>query len=75
VVTGSGDVWHVRVDPDACIGSGLCAGTAPGVFHLVDGRSTVVSEEVPAGDSVLAAAECCPVEAITVRRADGTVVT
>lgn len=62
-----GPRWHVEVDRGVCIGSGLCAATAPGGFELDAARqSHPVRPECDASDDVLAAAEGCPVEAITV---------
>ncbi|WP_050502812.1 ferredoxin [Streptomyces monomycini] len=62
-----GPRWHVAVDRGVCIGSGLCAATAPGGFALDAARqSHPVRPECEASDDVLAAAEGCPVEAITV---------
>lgn len=59
--------WRVSVDPRRCIGSGICAGTAPEHFRLVEGLSIPLAETVPPADPVIDAAESCPVEAITVR--------
>jgi ferredoxin len=59
--------WRVTVDPDLCIGSGMCAGTAPHAFELVDGVSRPLAEEIDPDDVVLGAAESCPVEAIMIR--------
>lgn len=68
------DSWRVSVDPGRCIGSGVCAGTAPRHFVLVDGLSTPVAGTVEPDDAVAAAADSCPVEAIAVRDADGTLI-
>jgi ferredoxin len=61
--------WRIGVDPQRCIGAGVCAGTAPQYFHLVEGLSTPLAETVPPADPVIDAAESCPVEAITVHDA------
>ncbi|GHJ44695.1 hypothetical protein Cs7R123_20370 [Catellatospora sp. TT07R-123] len=58
--------WRVQVDPGRCIGSGLCAGSAPDHFELVDKKSRPVRELVDPSDEVSDAADCCPVEAILV---------
>jgi ferredoxin len=63
--------WRVEVDRGVCIGSGVCAGSAPEYFRLEDNRSWPVREEVEPDEMVLAVAESCPTEAITVRDADG----
>lgn len=62
-----GDRWHVDVDRSVCIGSGLCAIGAPGAFVLggVPRQSSPVDPEADASEDLLAAAESCPVEAIT----------
>ncbi|MEV5377605.1 ferredoxin [Streptosporangium nondiastaticum] len=63
--------WHVRVDRGLCVGSGMCAGSAPGAFALDAGhRSRPLAEETDPSEEVLAAAETCPVEAITISRPD-----
>lgn len=60
----------VKVDPGHCIGCGMCAAAAPGVFR-VEGRVSVVvaqpsskMEENQAFD----AANGCPVNAISAER-------
>ncbi|MET8906502.1 ferredoxin [Micromonospora sp. NPDC004551] len=58
--------WRLHVDPTRCIGSGICAGVAPRHFVLADGLSRPVAERIAADESVLDAAESCPVEAIVV---------
>ena len=66
-----GERWHVEVDHGLCIGSGMCVSTAPGRFRLDPGRQScpVTPEDTPS-ESVLAAAEGCPVEAISIVLAD-----
>ncbi|MFI6943015.1 ferredoxin [Streptomyces sp. NPDC050418] len=61
-----GDRWHVEVDRGVCIGSGMCVTSAPEGFRLDTARqSHPQASEVDASEDVLAAAEGCPVEAIT----------
>ncbi|MFH9132648.1 MULTISPECIES: ferredoxin [unclassified Streptomyces] len=61
-----GDRWHVEVDRSVCIGSGMCVNHAGDAFHLDSARqSHPTAEDRDAGEEVLAAAEGCPVEAIT----------
>ena len=63
----TGHSWTVEVEP-TCVGSGLCAVTAPRHFRLVTGYGDPIHTEVEAGqDAVLAAAELCPMGAILVR--------
>ncbi|MCQ2798271.1 MAG: ferredoxin [Bacilli bacterium] len=53
----------IRVDADACIGCGACAGVAPEVFEMNDeGKSVVVAD--PAEDAVDELVSVCPVAAI-----------
>ncbi|MEV1289164.1 ferredoxin [Micromonospora sp. NPDC049679] len=67
--------WRVTVDPRRCIGSGICAGAAPDHFVLVDAVSIPLDELIPPEESVLDAAESCPMEAIAVRDAvDGRLI-
>ncbi|MBM4796405.1 ferredoxin [Streptomyces sioyaensis] len=61
-----GDRWQVAVDRGVCIGSGMCAAAAPDGFRLDTARqSHPVAPETDADERILAAAEGCPVEAIT----------
>jgi ferredoxin len=63
--------WDVSVDPEACIGSGACAATAPEHFRLarIDGRdlSRPLAAVIEPDDSALGAALSCPTEAISIR--------
>ena len=64
-----GVVRPITIDPSRCIGCGMCAYTAPGVFRIVGKYSTVVAppektQEFKAFD----AANGCPVNAIDIRR-------
>ena len=58
--------WKVTVDRNACLGSGICAATAPHHFRLDDGRSTAIRENIDPADIVLDVADMCPAEAIIV---------
>jgi ferredoxin len=67
--------WKVTIDQDACTGSGMCLGVAPGHFEFgVDRRSRPRAELVDSDDAaapaIASAAECCPMAAITVVDAD-----
>ena len=63
--------WKVTVNRDACLGSGVCAATAPHRFRLDDGKSRPIQEDIEPDDIVLDAADTCPAEAITVHDAAG----
>jgi ferredoxin len=66
-----GDRWHVEVDRTLCIGSGMCVGAAPGRFRLDAARqSHPDGPDQQAAEALLAAAENCPVEAITITDRD-----
>jgi ferredoxin len=54
------------VDHDACIGSGVCAGTVPNFFRLVNDKSEPIEAEIEPDEEVLDAANSCPMEAIRV---------
>lgn len=59
----------VTIDTTRCIGCGMCACTAPGVFRIVGKYSTVIAQpEKPQMTKTLDAANGCPVNAISVSR-------
>ncbi len=61
---------RVEVDPDRCVGSGMCALTDPAVFDQDEGDGTVVLlQPSPTGEHEEAAREAahlCPAEAIRI---------
>lgn len=56
------------VDPDICIGCGLCADTCPGVYRMEADKAIAYCDAVPKGQEECArkGAEECPVEAIKI---------
>jgi ferredoxin len=59
--------WKVHVDRSVCIGSGMCAGTAPDRFTLgPEHKSHPLADLIDPDERVIDAACNCPVEAITV---------
>ena len=65
---------EIDIDRDACMGSGNCVFTAPGVFELDDDSiARVVDPEASREDAILTAARQCPTHAISVRRNGETV--
>jgi len=63
-------MWKIEVDRPVCLGTGMCAGSAPDYFKLDDsGRVRALREEIAPDELVTDAAALCPVEAIRVRDA------
>lgn len=62
--------WHVSIDDNTCIGSGLCAATAPDLFKLESGYGTPIHDEIEPDELALDAADACPVMAILVKDGD-----
>jgi ferredoxin len=63
-------MWKITVSPE-CIGSGVCAGTAPKHFEIgPNGRAHPLTSPTEPDDSVIDAAISCPMEAILVTDAD-----
>jgi ferredoxin len=61
---------RVEIDPDRCVGSGLCVGTDPQRFQIgPDGKARYVSTTFDAGLAE-EAAELCPQSAITLTYED-----
>ena len=57
----------ITVDEEECIGDGLCCDEAPNTFEMNDDEKAIVKN--PSTDdeeSILAAAESCPTDAIKV---------
>ncbi|MDH6109491.1 ferredoxin [Kitasatospora sp. MAP12-15] len=65
------DALVVRVDRTRCVGTGLCAASAPAELALgEDGRARALREATIDREAVTEAAELCPVEALAVHRLD-----
>lgn len=61
----------VTVNHDLCVGNAVCTHIAAKVFALNgDRQSVVIDPDGEAGETVLEAAETCPVSAITVLDAE-----
>ena len=59
----------IRIDRDACMGSGNCSFWAPAVFDLDDdGIAVVLDPNAQPEDKIVLAAQGCPTQAITVLR-------
>jgi ferredoxin len=59
--------YRIEIDLFTCVGFAECAKTAPGVFRLDEfaNQSTVVDDRGDSDDTILGAAEACPVSAIS----------
>jgi ferredoxin len=61
----------VKVDQDLCVGNAMCRATAPKVFvEDANGLTTVADSEAESLETVLEAADNCPVAAISVEDAE-----
>jgi ferredoxin len=63
---------RVEVDSQNCIGCGSCAAFALQTFIINDDLIAELTGELDDVDSLLSAADACPVYAITVIDADGS---
>ncbi|WP_030548766.1 ferredoxin [Streptomyces albus] len=59
--------WHIEVDRERCMGSAVCAGSAPDLFTMEADRSRPVRADVEPDEEVLDLADSCPAMAIEVR--------
>ena len=65
----------IRIDRDACMGSGNCSFWAPGMFDLDDDGIAIVLDPVGApDDKIVLAAQGCPTQAIAVFDGDNKLV-
>ena len=55
------------VDKEKCIGCGACAATCPATFEMKEGKAHVKQANVKKITCEKDAAECCPVNAITIK--------
>ena len=65
----------IKIDRDACMGSGNCSFWAPGVFDLDDeGIAIVVDPTAMTDDKIVLAGQGCPTQAISIFDGDTKVV-
>ena len=59
---------HAKIDPDTCIGCGLCPSMCPEIYQMEGDLAKVIADPVPPGgeDCAREAAESCPVAAISI---------
>jgi len=62
----------IIIDDSTCNGCGLCETMCPEVFAIRDDVATVLMDDVPdeIEEAAREAAECCPLEAISVHQAE-----
>jgi ferredoxin len=62
---------RIEIDRHLCYGFGDCLNSAPGVFDLDGEEKAVIADQAAqTSDTILAAANDCPVEAIFIYAAD-----
>lgn len=65
-------ISKIEVDRDACIGAAPCVTVAPGVFQLdEENKAYVVDQNAADAETILLAAQACPVQAIKIFDEDG----
>jgi len=63
--------WRIEIDQSLCQGSGMCLAIAPDHFRSgVGRRSEPTAGVTPASRILLDAAQCCPMEAISLTELD-----
>ncbi len=59
-------ISKIVIDRELCIGAGPCVTVAPGVFQLdQDNKAVVINARGADDDTILLAAQSCPVQAIS----------
>ena len=65
-------ISKIVVDRDLCIGAAPCVTVAPGVFQLdEENKAYVVDQNAADADTILLAAQACPVQAIIIYDENG----
>lgn len=65
-------IGKITVDRDLCIGAAPCVTVAPGVFQMDDeNKAYVVDENGADPETILLAAQACPVQAIILHDPEG----
>jgi ferredoxin len=64
--------YRIAVDRQKCQGIGACVGAAPDVFEIdKEGKAVVIDPQGADTDTIILAAEACPLEARTVFDEEG----
>ena len=64
--------YRIVVDRMKCQGIGACVGAAPDVFEIdKEGKAVVIDADGADDETIVLAAEACPLEAITVFDEEG----
>jgi len=64
--------YKIVVDREKCQGIGACVGAAPDVFELDnEAKAVVINAEGSDDDTILEAAEACPLDAIILYNEEG----
>src|SRR4051812_44687926 len=62
----------IEIDRDLCIGAASCSIIAPNTFVLDDqGKVDILEGELDEAQAIIAAADSCPVRAITITEVEG----
>jgi ferredoxin len=65
-------ISKIEVDRDLCIGAAPCVSVAPGVFQMDDeNKAYVVDPKAADDETILLAAQACPVQAIKIFDEEG----
>ncbi len=65
-------ISKIYVDRDICIGAAPCVTVAPGVFQMDDeNKAYILDEKAADAETILLAAQSCPVQAIFIYDEDG----
>ena len=63
---------NVSIDQRKCIGCGICVENSGGVMDVVEDKAKIIAEKVSGWDIKPEFEKCCPLGAITVKKADNT---
>ena len=64
------ELLYVAIDQRQCVGCGICAINSRGVIDVVEDKAKIIAEKVNDWDVKSGFEKCCPLGAITVKKAD-----